>query len=354
MWGLSEYWKYVWGQDPTADPDNRRPLHTALDSSDANHLTALALTSTDQIGTDGNEHHSLDVNIPAGITVSNLAIGNVVVSSSALPAGAATSALQTTGNSSLAALAGAVSSGILQVALDQTPFVTDSNNSSVAQLAAAASFTGAVTNINNQPSLAYTAYSDQPGTLVVTQYADAAGTQVVQQNTFYNIANNGINGDLPVASVYYNVKYTNNGAALTTKFSLSCGLGYMFPSTNEGNVPVQHRAGASGGANAIWLRNLGATVNYVKASAGTLYSLNVSNGGATGAWVQVFNAASGVVLGTTAPIAEMYIPASSSNIALILPDCGVAMNAGIALSATTLENGTVTAVTGLIANVVYF
>jgi hypothetical protein len=50
----------------------------------------------------------------------------------------------------------------------------------------------------------------------------------------------------------------------------------------------------------------------------------------------------------------MYIPASSSNIALILPDCGVAMNAGIALSATTLENGTVTAVTGLIANVVYF
>ena len=41
--------------------------------------------------------------------------GAVVVASSALPSGAATSALQTSGNSSLATIEGAVSAGIMQV-----------------------------------------------------------------------------------------------------------------------------------------------------------------------------------------------------------------------------------------------
>jgi hypothetical protein len=56
---------------------------------------------------------------------------------------------------------------------------------------------------------------------------------------------------------------------------------------------------------------LGLTVNIVKASEGRLYGLDVFNAGGAVAYLQVFDAPSGVVLGTTIPMLTIPIPAGA-------------------------------------------
>lgn len=58
---------------------------------------------------------------------------------------------------------------------------------------------------------------------------------------------------------------------------------------------------------------MGATVDAVKASSASLYSISVNNtGNASSVYVKLYNLASGsVTVGTTAPDEILYVPASS-------------------------------------------
>ena len=92
----------------------------------------------------------------------------------------------------------------------------------------------------------------------------------------------------------------------------------------------------------------GAAVN-LKATPGNLYGFSLTNGTAAVAFIEFFNAATTPVLGTTAVVFCIQLPASA---VITLPPSTFALfnfSTGIGFAVTTIENGTVAAaVTGMV------
>lgn len=86
-------------------------------------------------------------------------------------------------------------------------------------------------------------------------------------------------------------------------------------------------------------RNLAATVQAVKASAGTLYGILVINTSGATCYVQVFDLATGgVTLGTTTPDLEFLLATASVQF-FALGENGIAFGTAISIASTTTEGG---------------
>jgi hypothetical protein len=106
---------------------------------------------------------------------------------------------------------------------------------------------------------------------------------------------------------------------------------------NASNSPMP-LGSATGGWNRTLFAGLSTTVKSVKASAGQLAKLYCDNPNTTAIYVETFDTAGTVTLGTTAPTAAYYIPptnAAGFSLSLV----GDQYTAGIQIAAVTSENG---------------
>lgn len=119
---------------------------------------------------------------------------------------------------------------------DTTPFPTklagllypaSTNNSSVAQLAAGASFTGTIETIQNLQAAQIQVVCDQPYRVVVNQYIDSGGTKLVSSDSFTRAAGVPLNENITLPGNYFNIVLTNIGRATTTALQLDTTFGIM-------------------------------------------------------------------------------------------------------------------------------
>lgn len=126
----------------------------------------------------------------------------------------------------------------LEVAQAATLFVFSAGNSSTAQLAAAATFTGTIDNVINQQDYSVIMTSDQNGTLTLKQYIDAAGTRLVQTQVFSILAGVGFARSGVMNGNYFQLTFTNNGGSTTTTLNINTYYGTITPSTALNNEPM--------------------------------------------------------------------------------------------------------------------
>ena len=117
-------------------------------------------------------------------------------------------------------------------------FTFSTVNTSSTQLAAGASFVGAVEAILNQPSISIILTCDQPYQLTISQYIDPAGLQVVSSWTYTIAAGVPYSRAFPANGNYINFVVTNLGGNPTVNFNLNVAYGNLQSTTNLGNLPV--------------------------------------------------------------------------------------------------------------------
>lgn len=126
----------------------------------------------------------------------------------------------------------------LPVQINFTNFVFSANNTSTAQLAAGATFTGTIDNIIAQQAYSILLTSDQNGTLTVNQCIDSACTRIAQSLAFSVIANQGFSRSGVINGNYFYLTFKNNGASTTTTLNINTAYGTLPSSTQYNNQPV--------------------------------------------------------------------------------------------------------------------
>ena len=126
----------------------------------------------------------------------------------------------------------------IMVAQSATSFFFSTTNSTSAQLAASAVFTGTIESAVNQQSFSILAISDQPGTLTIEQYIDLAGTQLAQTLSYSLAANQGLARSGVINGNYFRITYQNTGASTTTTLKIDTAYGTIPASTQLNNAPV--------------------------------------------------------------------------------------------------------------------
>lgn len=185
--------------------------------------------------------------------------GNVAVTASVLPTGAATAANQATEISSLSSIDTkfpAQVSGSLPVNLSSFSFAQSTANVTTTQLGAGATWNGSIETAFNQQGIQIMCNADQPYTITVTQYQDLAGTKPLGTSSFTRTAGIPTNETLQVNGNFVRVSVTNNGTATTTTFFVDTTYGPLspFPTSlsNGGNFKValtENTAGLATDAN---------------------------------------------------------------------------------------------------------
>lgn len=211
---------------------------------DARSIRSLVF-ATDKVDTSGS---SVSVsNFPATQAISAAALP--------LPTGAATettlSAINTNStngtqktkivdaaNNTIASIDDGNGTKALEIAQGATSFVFSSVNSSTTQLAAAATFAGAVESVTNQQSASILLTTDQNGTLVLREYIDAAGLRQSRVSTYTIVANVPFSRSFVLNGNYFRAAFTNNGGATTTTFNLNTAYGTIPSATALGNGQV--------------------------------------------------------------------------------------------------------------------
>lgn len=195
-----------------------------------------------------------------------------------LPSGASTAALQTTANTSLAnidtktptlgqkpmagsspvvissdqsaiPIAGSSGTAIdnlnsgtglnaLNVALTGTNYILSTANSTTAQLAVNATFTGGIETVFNQQAISLLLTSDQNGVLTVNEYIDAAGAFSIAKLTYAIVANVPFSRAITANGNYVNLTFKNTGTATTTTLNINTAYGTLPAVTALGNGPV--------------------------------------------------------------------------------------------------------------------
>ena len=119
-----------------------------------------------------------------------------------------------------------------------TNFNLSTGNSTVAQLAAGATFSGAIESTLNQQTISVDVTSDQPGVLWVRQFIDAGGTHVIAAWPFQIAAGVPFSWALQANGNYHALSFQNQGAATTTTLNISTAYGTMPSTDTAGNLPV--------------------------------------------------------------------------------------------------------------------
>ena len=119
-----------------------------------------------------------------------------------------------------------------------TYFASSVGNSSTAQLAAGATFTGAIESTLSQQALSLLITCDQPFTAQLLQFIDAAGTYALPVITLTGSSSNAIMRSFVLNGNYFQIKVTNNGTATTTLLNINSYYGTIMPSNSSGNEAV--------------------------------------------------------------------------------------------------------------------
>jgi hypothetical protein len=214
-----------------------------------------------------------------------------------------------------------------------TAFVYSAANSTTAQLAANATFTGTIETIINQQTLSLLLVSDQPGTLTVYQYIDAAGTQVASTWTFPISAGVGFSRALTINGNYLNLTFKNTGASTTTTLAINTYYGTLPATTQLGNGPIalNEMAGVSLGAPSAYGTSPGA----VQVQGVNAFVTGVASTYPTGA-VPITASATGTTLATTATLA------GTSGKTTYLCGLSIRANATAAATGNATVTGTIT------------
>ena len=236
-----------------------------------------------------------------------------------------------------------------------TIFQFSTNNTSTAQLAAAASFAGTIETALDQPCISLLLTSDQPITLTVKQYIDIGGTRAVPDIVFYIGAGLGFSRSFTLNGNYVQVTATNTGASTTTTFSLNTAYGDLGDSESGGVQPVIELPLVLTGASAqtVVVNNIlnptsgttglsvagyrAASVQVISTGTGGTFIFEQSNDNTNWVALPIFNAA----LVTGVPITAA-ITATSSTIIYTFPLRCVYLRLRIA---TTITGGSIQAFT---------
>jgi|SRR5581483_7422378 len=106
----------------------------------------------------------------------------------------------------------------------------------------------------------------------------------------------------------------------------------------SGTVTVNAASATTGGATPGKLISAASTnATSVKASAGTLYTLTVSNVNAAMRYLKLYDKASAPTVGTDTPVQVFGIPGNTAGAGIVvpIPACGIAFATGIAFALTT-------------------
>ena len=118
-----------------------------------------------------------------------------------------------------------------------TVFSFSTVNSSSAQLAAAATFTGTVESVVSQQSYSVLFFSDQNATITIKQYIDAGGTKLVSSLVYTYTANAQFARSGVLNGNYCNVVVQNTGGSTTTTLALDVAYGTIPSATQLNNNP---------------------------------------------------------------------------------------------------------------------
>jgi hypothetical protein len=115
---------------------------------------------------------------------------------------------------------------------------TTGGNSTVTQLAAAATFTGTVESVVNQQSYSILFFSDQNATITIKQFIDAGGTRLAQQLTFTYTASSQFARSGVMNGNYFQAIVQNTGGSTTTTLQLDIAYGTIPAATQLNNSPI--------------------------------------------------------------------------------------------------------------------
>ena len=115
-------------------------------------------------------------------------------------------------------------------------------------------------------------------------------------------------------------------------------------------TPVPDSTGTQGFTSVLYTSQT-TTVQTVKASAGSLCGWHVFNPNTSVAYLQIFDVAGSVTLGTTTPKLSLGIPAGGG--ANLLVPLGISFANTIKLACTTTETGSTAPASGLTVNIFY-
>ncbi len=131
------------------------------------------------------------------------------------------------------------------IATSAANFIFSTPNSSTAQLAASATFAGAIETALNQPCISLLLTSDQPITLTINQYIDVAGTFAAPAIVYQVPAGQGFSASFVLNGNYVKVSAQNTGAATTTTFNMNTAYGTIGSADAKGRTPVSFADGIS-------------------------------------------------------------------------------------------------------------
>ena len=213
----------------------------------------VSLTSTSITGSVAVTGPLTDAQLRAAavpVSLASTTITGTVATSSAslpLPALAATSTKQSDGTQKtqivdgVGAVIDSISSGgsdNLLVALGATNYAVSAANSTTAQLAAGATFTGTVETAFAQQSFSILIISDQNGTVTVKQYIDAAGLKLASSVAYSVTAGSGFARSGVVNGNFINITFQNNGGVATTTLQIDTAYGTIPSATQLNNMPI--------------------------------------------------------------------------------------------------------------------
>lgn len=275
----------------------------------------------------------------------------------------ATSALQTTGNTSLSTIATNTGNGATSAnqtnGTQQTKLTDGTNVATVKAASTAAAATDkavvvAVSPNNTVPVSLATApttpvtgtfwQATQPVSLATNTPTIAAGSAIIgkvgiDQTTV------GTTNAVSIAQLGANTIATGNGTSSTGTLRVALASDQT---TNTNPLLVKQQAQTTGGATPYQLISAATTnATSVKASAGTVYGIQVYNTGAAVAFLKIYNKASAPTVGTDTPVKTIGIPAAGGS-NLPITDIGIALGTGIAFAITGLN--TVADTTAVAAN----
>lgn len=115
----------------------------------------------------------------------------------------------------------------LPIKLSQTSYLFSTVNSTVAQLASGASFTGTIENVTNYPSISFQAFADQNLTITINQFIDAAGAKISEIKTISYVANEKMGISFPINGNYTQVIVKNEGGSTTTTLQVDTAYGII-------------------------------------------------------------------------------------------------------------------------------
>lgn len=162
---------------------------------------------------------------------------NILVAQNTIASETDVSIVDSLGNP-ISSVQGGTNTYNLTVAQSATNFAASTVNSTTAQLAAGATFTGTIETAFNQQSGSFLLTSDQNGTFTVNQYIDLAGTRKTSAFVFPIIAGIPFSKSYPVNGNFINVSFTNNGAVATTTLNINTAYGTIPSATGLGNTPT--------------------------------------------------------------------------------------------------------------------